>query len=77
MRKLYLSSIMIDDVMASAEPDSGPDVNVNDRQFKALKIKINDERESPKEAQPAWGTEKMLSLRRAKSSYQHCKMHYK
>ena len=57
MRKLYLSSIMIDDVMASAEPDSGPDVNVNDRQFKAFKNK-NDERESPKKAQPAWDTEK-------------------
>ena len=32
---------------------------------------------TPKEAQPAWDTEKKLSLKRAKSSYQHCKTHYK
>ena len=41
MRKLYLhvSYIRIDDVMASAEQDSGPEVIDNDRQFKAFQNK--------------------------------------
>jgi len=39
MRKLYLSSIMIDDVMASAEPASSLEVIDNDRQFKGFQNK--------------------------------------